>query len=100
MSFAEQVARMPRDIGTRSGVKLTLTVPSTRVERFWVISGVCRWVPPTPYALALPMISLPSRCALAALPAPLVPDAATTVTSGSMIPAAIAGARVRVEMVG
>ena len=51
--------------------------------RFWVISGVCRCTPPTPYALALPMTSLPSRCGLAALPAPLVPEAATTTTSGS-----------------
>ncbi len=46
------------------------------------------------------MISLPSRCGLAALPAPLVPDAATTTTSGSTSPAAMAGAMVRVETVG
>ena len=91
---------MPRGIGTSSGVKLTVTVPSTSAERFWVISGVCRCTPPTPYALALPMISLPSRCGLAALPAPLVPEAATTTTSGSTRPAATAGARVSVETVG
>ena len=65
-----------------------------------MISGVCRWTPPTPYALALPITSLPSRCGLAALPAPLVPEAATTTTSGSTRPAATAGARVSVETVG
>ena len=65
-----------------------------------MISGVCRCTPPTPYALALPMISLPSRCGLAALPAPLVPLAATTTTSGVTRPAAIAGARASVETVG
>ena len=91
---------MPRGIGTSIGVKLTVTVPSTSVERFWMISGVCRWTPPTPYALALPITSLPSRCGLAALPAPLVPDAATTTTSGSTRPAATAGAMVSVETVG
>ena len=92
---------MPRGIGTSSGVKLTVTVPAgRRPDRFWMISGVCRWTPPTPYALALPMTSLPSRCGLAALPAPLVPDAATTMTSGSTRPAATAGARVSVETVG
>lgn len=91
---------MPRGIGTSSGVKLTRTGPSTSPERLWVISGVWRCTPPTPYALALPITSLPSRCGFAALPAPLVPEAATTVTSGSTIPAATAGARVRVETVG
>ena len=64
-----------------------------------MISGVCRWVA-TPYALALPITSLPSRCDLAALPAPLVPDAATTTTSGSTTPAATAGASASVETVG
>ena len=65
--------------------------------RFCTISGVCRWVPPTPYADALPITSLPSRCGLAALPAPLVPEAATTTTSGVTSPAATAGARARVD---
>ena len=45
---AEQVARMPRGIGTSSGVKLTDTASSVSAERFWVISGVCRCTPPTP----------------------------------------------------
>ena len=91
---------MPRGIGTSSGVKLTVTVPSVRPERFWVISGVCRCTPPTPYALALPMTSQPSRCGLAALPAPLVPEAATTTTSWLDEAGGDAGARVRVETVG
>ena len=39
------------------------------------------------------MTSLPSRCGLADLPAPLVPLAATTTTSGSTSPAASAGAQ-------
>ena len=68
--------------------------------RFWTISGVWRWVPPTPYALALPITSLLRRCGFGALPAPLVPDAATTTTSGSTRPAARAGASVRVVTVG
>ena len=91
---------MPRGIGTSIGVKLTRTSPSVSAARFWTISGVCRWTPPTPYALALPITSLPSRWGLAALPAPLVPEAATTTTSGSTRPAATAGARARVETVG
>ena len=91
---------MPRGIGTSTGVKLTRTSASVSSERFWVISGVCRCTPPTPYALALPMTSLPSRCGLAALPAPLVPLAATTTTSGVTRPAATAGARASVETVG
>ena len=81
-------------------MKLTVTVPSVRPQRFWVISGVCRWLPPTPYAETLPITSLPSRCGFAALPAPLVPEAATTTTSGSTRPAATAGARASVETVG
>ena len=38
-----------------------------------MISGVCRCVPPTPYALAEPITSEPSRLGLGALPAPEVP---------------------------
>ncbi len=91
---------MPRAIGTRSGVKLTRTSASVRADRFWTISGVCRWVPPTPYADALPITSLPRRWGLAALPAPLVPEAATTTTSGVTRPAATAGASASVETVG
>ncbi len=91
---------MPRGIGTSSGVKLTRTSPSVSPERFWTISGVCRCVPPTPYADALPITSLPSRCGLTALPAPLVPEAATTTTSGATRPAATAGARASVDTVG
>ena len=42
---------MPRGIGTSSGVKLTRTVAVGRGRtRFWMISGVCRCTPPTPYA--------------------------------------------------
>ncbi len=40
---------MPRDIGTSIGVKLTDTVAVGEPHaRFWMISGVCRWTPPTP----------------------------------------------------
>ena len=45
---AEHVARMPRLIGTSVGVKLTLTGMPAAVDRFWIISGVCRCTPPTP----------------------------------------------------
>ncbi len=72
----------------------------TRTPRFCSISGVWRWTPPTPYAETLPITSEPSRLVLAALPAPLVPDAATMTTSGSTSPAASAGARARDETVG
>ena len=47
-SGAEQVARMPRLIGTRVGVKLTVTGPPAACDRFCTISGVCRCTPPTP----------------------------------------------------
>lgn len=60
-------------------------------DRFWIISGVCRWTPPTPYGDMEPMTSEPSRCGLAALPAPEVPEAATTTASASASPAAYAG---------
>jgi hypothetical protein len=46
------------------------------------------------------MTSLPSRCGFADLPAPDVPEAATTTTSGSISPAASAGASARVAEVG
>ena len=48
VSGAEQVARMPRLIGTSVGVKLTLTGLPAACERFCTISGVCRCTPPTP----------------------------------------------------
>ncbi|OUD85032.1 hypothetical protein BC477_11515 [Clavibacter michiganensis subsp. michiganensis] len=41
------VARIPRAIGTSTGVKETLTCPPPAVSRFCRISGVWRWVPPT-----------------------------------------------------
>ena len=66
-----------------------------------MISGVCRWVPPTPYALAEPITSEPSRLGLGALPAPEVPEAATTtMPETSTMPAATAGASASVETVG
>ena len=45
---AVQVARMPRGSGASTGVKLTPTVLPATTDRFWAISGVCRWAPPTP----------------------------------------------------
>ena len=45
---AEQVARIPRGIGTSNGVNETLTGSVVSPLRFWVISGVCRCLPPTP----------------------------------------------------
>ena len=52
-----------------------------------------RCTPPTPYAEAEPITSLPSRLVLGALPAPLVPEAATTTRSSACTsPAATAGA--------
>ena len=92
---------MPRGIGTSTGVKLTRTASSVRPERFCTISGVWRCVPPTPYAEAEPITSLPSRFGLGALPAPLVPEAATTTRSSACTsPAATAGASASVETVG
>ena len=86
------MARMPRGIGTSTGVKLTRTRSSVRPPRFCRISGVCRCTPPTPYAEAEPITSLPSRLVLGALPAPLVPEAATTTRSSACTsPAATAG---------
>ena len=62
----------------------------------WRISGMCRWVPPTPYGFAEPRISLASRFVLRLLPAPLGPTASTvTMSEGSMTPAATPGARLR-----
>src|SRR3954454_22552359 len=97
---AEQVARIPRLIGTRVGVKLTRTGVPAACDRFCIISGVCRCTPPTPYALTEPITSLPSRWVFADFPAPEVPEAATTTTSGVTSPAASAGAMARVTDVG
>ena len=47
------------------------------------ISGLCRCTPPTPYADAAPITSEPSSDTFGAFPAPDVPDAATTTTSGA-----------------
>ncbi len=47
-----------------------------------------------------PMTSLPSRCGLAALPAPEVPEAATITASGSASAAAYAGKSARETAVG
>ena len=55
-SGAVAVARMPRDIGASTGVKLTRTRLSVSRARFCSISGVWRWTP-TPYALAEPITS-------------------------------------------
>ena len=75
---------MPRGIGASTGVNETVTgLPATAV-RFWIISGVCRCTPPTPYALADPITSEPSRFGLSERPAPEVPLTATTTTSGSI----------------
>ncbi|MGX1094618.1 hypothetical protein RKD47_005299 [Streptomyces albogriseolus] len=87
-AFAEQVARMPRGIGARVGVKETVTRSPAAALRFWIISGVCRCPPPTPYGVMESMTSLPSRWGLGDLPAPEVPDAATTTASVPASPAA------------
>ena len=74
---------MPRGIGTSIGVKLTRhRSPSVRAAEVLDDLGgvpVRRRRRRTP--TALPITSLPSRCGLAALPAPQVPEAATTTTS-------------------
>ena len=98
---AVHVARMPRGIGARVGVKETVTSPRPQAERFCSISGVCRWTPPTPYGDIAPMTSAPSRWGLSDLPAPLVPEAATTVMSAARrTPAASPGASASETAVG
>ena len=92
---------MPRGIGASVGVNDTVTGPAPAAVRFCSISGVCRWTPPTPYGDIAPMTSAPSRCGLSDLPAPDVPEAATTVmSSGSSTPAARPGARASETAVG
>ena len=81
-------------------MKLTATVVPAAADRFCTISGVCRWIPPTPYAERAPITSAPSRCGLSDLPAPDVPLTAVTTTSGAASPAASAGNRARLAAVG
>ena len=49
-----QVARMPRDIGTRTGVKDTRGAAAPQWARFWMISGVCRWTAAHPVRAGRP----------------------------------------------
>ncbi len=72
---------MPRDIGTRTGVNETVGFGAPSRAKFCSSSGTWRCPPPTPYALAEPISSAPSRCGFSALPAPEGPDAATATTS-------------------
>ena len=92
---------MPRDIGTSTGVKQTRGAAAPQCARFWTSSGMCRCPPPTPYALADPISSEPSRCGLSARPAPDGPLAATMTTSeASLRPAVMAGSSANVAVVG
>ena len=96
-----QVARIPRDIGTRTGVNETDGCSAPQAVKFCSSSGVCRWTPPTPYALAEPISSAPSRFGFSARPAPDGPLAATITTSrASVRPWAMAGRRASVAVVG
>src|SRR5699024_9076930 len=91
---------MPRAIGASTGVKLTETGDAVTALRFWVITGVWRWVA-TPEALVEPMTSAASIGTLADLPAPEAPVTDTTVMSeASTSPAATAGSSARVAPVG
>jgi hypothetical protein len=78
----------------------TVTVAPATAERFCAISGVCRCAPPTPYALAEPITSEPSRCGLSERPAPDVPENATTLTVRPTNPRASAGASASDAAVG
>jgi hypothetical protein len=96
-----QVAKMPRDIGTSTGVKDTDGAEAPQAMKFCRSSGVCRCTPPTPYALAEPISSEPSRCGFSARPAPDGPLAATMTTSrASVRPRAMAGSKASVAVVG
>ena len=91
----------PRGIGASVGVNDTVTGSPAARDRFCSISGVWRCPPPTPYGDMEPMTSLPSRWGFRDLPAPDVPDAATTTTSSaSSRPAAKPGARASEMPVG
>ena len=83
---------MPRVIGARVGVKETVTgSPAGGARGSGSSRGCAGGRRRRRTALIEPMTSLPSRCGLSALPAPEVPEAATTTASGSASPAAYAG---------
>jgi hypothetical protein len=85
---------MPRGIGASTGVN-----DRPAGSGGLLISGVC-WCAPTRYGDRAPITSLACRCGLSPLPAPEVPDAATTTTSaGDAAPAAISGASASVMAV-
>ena len=92
---------MPRDIGTRTGVNETEGAVAPQARKFCSSSGVCRCTPPTPYALADPISSEPSRCGFSERPAPEGPLAATTTTSSAVVSCRVmAGSRASVAVVG
>src|SRR5699024_10205613 len=100
VSGAVQLARIPRAVGTSTGVNEMLGSIAPAARRFCNISGVWRWAPPTPYGVADPISSAPIRCGLRALPAPDGTTAAVTTTSRpSTSPAATAGNSARVTAV-
>ena len=72
---------MPRGIGARIGVNDIFTFCCAIAETACSISGVCWWTPPNLYEVNEPITSLAIKLILALLPAPVVPDAATTTTS-------------------
>ena len=69
-SRAEQVARIPRGIGTRMGVKLTRTGSLGRPREVLLDLGRVPVAAADAVRRQVPITSLPSRCGLAALPAP------------------------------
>jgi hypothetical protein len=58
------VARMPRDIGTSTGVNEMVGSTRPAQRSACAISGMWRCTPPTEYGFAEPRISLARRCAL------------------------------------
>jgi hypothetical protein len=68
--------------------------------KFCCSSGVCRCTPPTPYALAEPISSAPSRCGLRARPAPTAAGRDDDDVPSVGQPRAMAGSRARVAVVG
>ena len=93
---AVEVARIPRDIGTSTGVnEIADARRRPAAVRFCTISGVCRWMPPTAYADADPAISLGEQVgAQATSRRPRFrPRGRTTRSSASITPAAMPGAR-------
>src|SRR5205823_368331 len=76
-----------------TGVKDSVTAAPAAWPSDCAISGMCWCAPPTLYADTSPITSLPSRCAAALRPAPLVPlDATTTRSDASTRAAASRGA--------